>query len=127
MFLNHYVIFDHNVVVLRLHFKVFWVFWVFHGIAHPEHLSSNLPLLTVAAEVFLHVRLLFETLSTHRAGERPLPGVNAPVLSKVVPRCKLFSTHGTVQHWHFQHRNLKSTGKDKPVVMDIVVKIMAEQ
>ena len=97
VFLDHYVVLDHNVVVLWVHF---WVFWVFHGVAHPEHLAGHLPLLAVAAEVLLHVRLLLEPLSTDRAGERTFPGVNSPVLSKVVPRCKLFSTHWTVQHWH---------------------------
>ena len=92
---------DHDVV--RLHF---WVFGVFHGVAHPVHLPSHLTLLAVAAEVLLHVRLLFEALSTHRAGERSFPGVNPPVLSKVVSRCKLFSTNWTIQHRDLQHRHL---------------------
>ena len=103
--LDHYVVLDHNVVVLWVHF---WVFWVFHGVAHPEHLAGHFPLLTVATQVLLHVRLLLEPLSTDGAGEWTFPGVNSPVLSKVVPRCKLFSTHWTVQHWHLQQCNLQS-------------------
>ena len=103
------VVLDHDVVLLRLHFRVFWIL---HGVAHPENLPCNLSLLTVAAQVLLHVRLLLETLSTDGAGERSFPGVNSPVLSKVVPRGKLFSTHRTIQHWHLQHCNLKSIDTD---------------
>ena len=103
------VVLYHDVVRLRIHFGIFWVF---HGVSHPEHLPCDLPLLTVAAEVLLHVRLLLETLSTDGTGERSFPGVNSPVLSKVVSRCKLFSTHWTIQHWHLQHCNLKAINKD---------------
>ena len=94
---------DEDVILVHVHFGVLGVL---HGVAHPKHLAGHLTLLPMTAEVLLHVRLLFEALSTHRAGERSFPGVNPPVLSKVVSRCKLFSTNWTIQHRDLQHRHL---------------------
>ena len=74
-----------------------------HGVSHPHHLAGHLTPLSVAAQVFLHVRLLLKSLATHRAGEGALSRVDPPVLPQVVLGSKLFSTHRTVQQKYLKH------------------------